>query len=48
MIFDTHSHINTKQFSQDLVEVLQNAQNNDVKYILISGMDDEHNLTGIK
>ena len=48
MIFDTHSHINTKQFSQDLVDVIKRAKDSGVGYILIPGMDDEHNITGIK
>jgi len=47
-IFDTHAHLNTKEFQPDLDEVIKRAQLNDVSEILVIGMDEEHNHRALK
>lgn len=47
MIVDTHSHINMKQFINDIDDVILNAQANDILKIIVVGMDKEHNLRSI-
>lgn len=39
MLIDTHSHIYSEDFNDDLDEVLQNAYNNDVKKIILPNID---------
>lgn len=39
MLIDTHSHIYTEDFFDDIDEVLQNAYNNDVKKIILPNID---------
>jgi len=39
MLIDTHSHIYSEDFNDDLEEVLQNAYNNDVKKIVLPNID---------
>lgn len=39
MLIDTHSHIYSEDFSDDIEEVLQNAYNNDVKKIVLPNID---------
>lgn len=39
MLFDTHSHLNVKQFEQDTEEVIQRAKENDVSKIAVVGFD---------
>ncbi len=39
MLIDTHSHIYSEDFNDDIDEVLQNAYNNDVKKIVLPNVD---------
>ncbi len=39
MLFDTHSHINDKQFDEDVLEVLKRAQDAGVKNQVVVGFD---------
>ena len=39
MLIDTHSHIYSEDFNDDVDEVLQNAYNNDVKKIVLPNID---------
>jgi len=39
MLIDTHSHIYSEDFNDDIDEVLQNAYNNDVKKIILPNID---------
>ena len=39
MLIDTHSHIYSEDFHDDIDEVLQNAYNNDVKKIVLPNID---------
>ena len=39
MLIDTHSHIYSEDFNDDIEEVLQNAYNNDVKKIVLPNID---------
>jgi len=39
MLIDTHSHIYSEDFIDDIDEVLQNAYNNDVKKIILPNID---------
>ncbi len=43
MIVDTHCHINTKAFDQDLNEVIKRAIELDVSKMIVVGMDSYHN-----
>lgn len=40
-LFDTHVHLNARQFKSDYEEVIQNAQDIGVKYMVVVGFDDE-------
>lgn len=48
MIVDTHAHLNTDEFKDDLKQVLLRADEQDVKLILVIGMDEASNLIAIK
>lgn len=39
MLIDTHSHIYSEDFNDDIKEVLQNAYNNDIKKIVLPNID---------
>ncbi len=39
MLIDTHSHIYSEDYNDDIEEVLQNAYNNDVKKIVLPNID---------
>jgi len=39
MLIDTHSHIYSEDFNDDIDEVLQNAYNNDVRKIILPNID---------
>lgn len=39
MLIDTHSHIYSEDFNDDIEEVLQNAYNNDVRKIVLPNID---------
>lgn len=39
MLIDTHSHIYSEDFNDDIDEVLQNAYNNDIKKIVLPNID---------
>lgn len=40
-LFDTHVHLNARQFKDDYHDVIERAQNEDVKYMVVVGFDDE-------
>lgn len=48
MIVDTHAHLNTDEFKDDLEQVLSRADAQDVKLILVIGMDEASNLLAIE
>lgn len=41
MLFDTHAHINAKQFAKDEAEVIQRARDYGISRIAVVGFDDE-------
>ncbi len=41
MLFDTHAHLNVKQFAKDVDEVIERAKAQDVSKIAIVGFDEE-------
>ena len=48
MLFDTHVHLNDKKYMDDLVEVIDRAQNEGVKYMLVVGYDQVSNQRAIE
>jgi TatD DNase family protein len=48
MIIDTHAHLNTDEFSDEIHDVLSRADAADVKRILVIGMNTKANLKGIE
>ena len=47
-IFDTHAHLNTDDFKDDIKQVITHAYQNDVTTILVIGMDEYHNKKAIE
>ncbi|RKD22812.1 hydrolase TatD [Ammoniphilus oxalaticus] len=47
MLFDTHAHLNSGQFSKDQVEVIQRAKENGVSRIVNIGIDRATNKTSL-
>lgn len=41
MLFDTHVHLNAKQFKRDREEVIQRAFRNGVQYMVVVGFNQE-------
>src|SRR5699024_1249270 len=41
MLFDTHMHLNTKQYDEDRKEVIERAFNEGVNEMVVIGFDDE-------
>ena len=39
MLFDTHVHLNAEQFEEDLVEVIERAQEAGVSNMIVVGFD---------
>ena len=48
MLFDTHVHLNDKKYMDDLVEVIDRAKNEGVKYMLVVGYDQVSNQRAIE
>lgn len=48
MLFDTHAHLNAKEFNEDLEEVLTRAKDAGVSYMMVIGFDDETNKRAIE
>ena len=48
MIVDTHAHLNTDDFIEDLSDVIKRANLNKVDQIILIGMDDKHNKRAIE
>lgn len=48
MLIDTHCHLNTSKFKDNLEEVIQRALNNDVKVMIVVGFDHETNRIAIE
>ncbi len=48
MFIDTHAHLNSKKFDEDLEEVIKNAHNNCVSKMIIVGYDHEGNKKAIE
>ncbi len=48
MIIDTHAHLNTLEFQEDIDQVVHRAKKNHIKNILVIGMDEPHNLKAIE
>lgn len=46
-MIDTHAHLNTETFEQNIKETLENAKNANVKQIIVVGMYQEANERGI-
>ena len=47
MLVDTHVHLNSHKFDNNLKEVIQRALNNDVKTMIVVGFDKETNAKAI-
>jgi len=48
VIVDTHAHLNTEDYQEDLEDVLIRSKMNDVNQIIVIGMDEETNLKAIE
>lgn len=48
MLFDTHVHLNDKKYADDLMEVIDRAKNEGVKYMLVAGYDQVSNQRAIE
>jgi len=48
MLVDTHVHLNSKKFKENLEEVIQRALNNDVETMIVVGFDKETNALAIE
>ena len=48
MLIDTHVHLNSHKFKDNLNEVIQRALNNDVKKMIVVGFDTETNKRAIE
>src|SRR5690625_1816096 len=48
MLFDTHMHLNTKQYDEDRKEVIDRAFNEGVNQMVVIGFDDESIRLAIK
>ena len=48
MLFDTHVHLNDKKYADDLMEVIDRAKNEGVKYMLVVGYDQVSNQRAIE
>ncbi|MCK5762066.1 MAG: TatD family hydrolase [Candidatus Izimaplasma sp.] len=48
MLVDTHVHLNSKKFNENLEEVIQRALNNDVETMIVVGFDKETNTRAIE
>ena len=48
MLVDTHVHLNSKKFDDNLEEVIQRALNNDVETMIVIGFDKETNARAIE
>lgn len=48
MLFDTHTHLNAKEFDEDLDEVLTRASDAGVSYMMVIGFDQETNRRAIE
>ncbi len=48
MIVDTHAHLNTEEYKEDLEDVLIRAKLNDVNQIIVIGMNEETNERAIE
>ncbi len=48
MLIDTHCHLNTEKFNDNLEEVIQRAKQNDVGIMIVVGFDKETNLKAIE
>ncbi|MDX9691344.1 MAG: TatD family hydrolase [Acholeplasmataceae bacterium] len=47
-IIDTHAHLNTKEFDDDLEQTILRAKQNDVTDMIVIGMDEYHNKKAIE
>ncbi|PKK97169.1 MAG: TatD family deoxyribonuclease [Tenericutes bacterium HGW-Tenericutes-3] len=48
MIIDTHAHLNTEEYNEDLDDVLIRAKMNDVNQVIVIGMDEETSTKAIE
>ncbi len=48
MIIDTHAHLNTEEYKDDIKEVLKRAKMNHVNQIVVIGMDEASNELAIR
>ena len=48
MLVDTHVHLNSKKFDDNLEEVIERALNNDVETMIVIGFDKETNARAIE
>lgn len=48
MIIDTHAHLNTKQYNDDLLEVISRSNTYGVTKIIVIGMDNYHNQKAVE
>ena len=48
ILIDSHAHLNFENFQEDFSEVIERAQNSEVKYIINIGIDGESILSSIE
>lgn len=48
MMIDTHAHLNMKDFSQDIEQIIEKAKANGLKHIIVIGMDEASSLQAIE
>lgn len=48
MLIDTHCHLNTERFKDNVEEVIKRALENDVKVMIVVGFDHETNIRAIE
>lgn len=47
-MIDTHAHLNTIEFEQDLAECISRAKEHQLEHIIVIGMDEKSNLKAIE
>ena len=48
MLFDSHAHLNSEQYSDDLEKIVEAIENSDVEYVMDVGYDLESSVKAIE
>lgn len=48
MLIDTHAHLNTEEFLEDLNHIIEKAKEAGIDQVIVIGMDEAHNLRAIE